>query len=710
MEADSVAYDKEEDTYHAKGNVLIFFSGGVLLAESAILHKATNEAIAEGDVMLVSNGDILEGDRVEFNIESKTGVAYQGKMFFAANHFYIKGSKIEKTGEASYHFENATATTCDGDSPDWRLTGKEIDVNVDGYGTMKHAKFLATDVPLLYTPYMLFPAKTTRQSGFLAPYVGYSADKLGWDFELPYYWAISEDADATFYQRYMDKRGFKEGVEFRYFLSRDTFGTFYGDFMNDAARITETVGTTGGMPRDWQSDHKRWSYYLNHQTSFDPSLLLRTDIRKVSDSFYFKDFSSHNYYLDNYSVSETDRFKKVPFYGDESLASLESTVRLVKNWQLYNLTALVSYTDNFSSSSNDATLQKYPEITFKGIKRPIFGSPINLEFDTAYDYYYRNEGQKGHLFDLQPTLSLPLRWHNFLQFTPQMGVKSTSWDRDDNVDTGQSKRGNRELYNIGATASTEIHRIFDVGGKDVDKIRHGIMPELTYSYIPNVSQTDLPDFATVIPEQNTLTYALTNTLLAKLNEKDGGKSYREFLRFKLAQTYDFKEARRGDVDPPKDRRPFSDVHMELDVKPLQYFSLMARNTYSVNSGEWLETNYNLSISDWRGDEATVGYRSIKDVVTTVYPTTPTLTFTSFQYSQPAAEELDLFLKAAVTQSIDFIYILRKNQLDDIIMERTFGVKYRKQCWSIEVYISETQNDRTFMVGVSLVGLGKYGGR
>ncbi|MGZ6248781.1 MAG: hypothetical protein ACXWMC_04100, partial [Syntrophales bacterium] len=124
----------------------------------------------------------------------------------------------------------------------------------------------------------------------------------------------------------------------------------------------------------------------------------------------------------------------------------------------------------------------------------------------------------------------------------------------------------------------------------------------------------------------------------------------------------------------------------------------------------LETNYNLSISDWRGDEATVGYRSIKDVVTTVYPTTPTLTFTSFQYSQPAGEELDLSLKAAVTQSIDFIYILRKNQLDDIIMERTFGVKYRKQCWSIEVYISETQNDRTFMVGVSLVGLGKYGGR
>jgi LPS-assembly protein len=557
---------------------------------------------------------------------------------------------------------------------------------------------------------MLFPAKKTRQSGFLFPHVGYSAERLGWDVELPYYWAISEDTDATFYQRYMDKRGFKEGVEFRYFISKDTFGTFYSDIMNDAARITETGETTGGIGRDWQSDHKRWSYYLNHETTFDPTFTLRTDVRKVSDSFYFKDFSSRNYYLDNYSTVETDRFKKVPFYGDESLGSLNSTVRMVKNWQLYNLTALVSYTDDFSKASNDATIQKYPEITLKGIKRPIFGSPINFEFDTAYDYYYRNEGQKGHLFDLQPILTLPLRWHDFLQFTPQIGVKSTSWNRDDNVDTGQSKKGARELYNVGATATTEIHRIFDVGGKDVDKIRHGIRPELTYSYTPNVSQTDLPDFVTVIPEQNSLTYSLTNTILAKLNEKDGGKSYLEFLRFKLAQTYDFKEARRGDVDPPKDRKPFSDVHMELDVKPLKYFSFMARNTYNVNSGEWLQTSYDLNISDWRGDSATVGYRSTKNIDTMVNPATLTMPFTSFQYSQAAGEEIDISLKAVVTKSVDLIYILRRNQLDDIILERTYGIKYRKQCWSIEVYYSESENDKTFMVGVSLVGLGKFGGK
>ena len=145
--------------------------------------------------------------------------------------------------------------------------------------------------------------------------------------------------------------------------------------------------------------------------------------------------------------------------------------------------------------------------------------------------------------------------------------------------------------------------------------------------------------------------------MAKLNEKDGGKSYLEFLRFKLAQTYDFTDGQ---------ARPFSEIDMELDVKPLKYFSFMARNRYSVNSGEWLQTNYDMNISDWRGDSATVGYRYAKTVVNVVDPGTATTPFTAFQYSQAAREELDISLKAVITSSVDLIYIQRTDELDSII--------------------------------------------
>ena len=79
-------------------------------------------------------------------------------------------------------------------------------------------------------PYLIFPAKTTRQIRSSLSPLSYSRDKNGLDVEIPFYWAVSDSADATFFQRYLEKRGFKEGVEFRYFPSPDSFGIFYGDY------------------------------------------------------------------------------------------------------------------------------------------------------------------------------------------------------------------------------------------------------------------------------------------------------------------------------------------------------------------------------------------------------------------------------------------------------------------------------------------------
>ncbi|HLE18546.1 MAG TPA: LptA/OstA family protein, partial [Syntrophales bacterium] len=118
IEADSISYDRENDTYSAKGNVIIIFSLGTLKADSVVLVKESNIATAEGQVMVTTENDVLEGDRVEFNIASNTGVVYSGKMFIARNHFYLKGNKIEKTGESNYRIKEACVTTCDGPSPD----------------------------------------------------------------------------------------------------------------------------------------------------------------------------------------------------------------------------------------------------------------------------------------------------------------------------------------------------------------------------------------------------------------------------------------------------------------------------------------------------------------------------------------------------------------------------------------------------------------
>jgi len=118
IEADTLDYAKETDTYHAQGNVVIRFTDGILQADSVTLSKSTNEALAEGKVFLKSGGDTLEGDTIRFNIDTKNGTAQNGRIFLVRNHVFVKGSRIEKEGEANYRIFDGTATTCNGANPD----------------------------------------------------------------------------------------------------------------------------------------------------------------------------------------------------------------------------------------------------------------------------------------------------------------------------------------------------------------------------------------------------------------------------------------------------------------------------------------------------------------------------------------------------------------------------------------------------------------
>jgi LPS-assembly protein len=276
----------------------------------------------------------------------------------------------------------------------------------------------------------------------------------------------------------------------------------------------------------------------------------------------------------------------------------------------------------------------------------------------------------------------------YVQLTPLAGFRGSIWERTDSLaDTGD-KYGTREVFQLGASLFTEILRVYDVGGASVEKIRHGIKPEITYAFIPEVSQDNAPDYLARIPGQHSLTYALTNTLLSRIQEKDGRVSYREMMRLKLAQTYDIREARNETTDPGTGNHPFGDVTLELDYFPLQYLGLSARNIYSVNSGNWKQSNYDLTVSDTRGDSVSAGYRYTRDVL----------------------EEINLALKGSLTPSLDAIYILRYNQFDNKTIESTYGIRYRRQCWNFEFTVEERLNDRTVMVYLSLLGMGSKGGR
>ncbi|MBW2599721.1 MAG: hypothetical protein JRC60_06520 [Deltaproteobacteria bacterium] len=80
----------------------------------------------------------------------------------------------------------------------------------------------------------------------------------------------------------------------------------------------------------------------------------------------------------------------------------------------------------------------------------------------------------------------------------------------------------------------------------------------------------------------------------------------------------------------------------------------------------------------------------------------------YRYTQNSVEEINLSFKGKATDSLDLMYILRKDELEKKTLETTYALDYHKQCWSVELTYSDSPDDRRFMMIFSLYGLGKVG--
>ncbi|MGD0170254.1 MAG: LPS assembly protein LptD, partial [Smithella sp.] len=348
--------------------------------------------------------------------------------------------------------------------------------------------------------------------------------------------------------------------------------------------------------------------------------------------------------------------------------------------------------------------------------------PLYYEFTGTYDYFYSGEGQKGHYIDFSPTVSMPFNISGYLKVTPQFSLKETLWDRDDNQIGSNSRTGDTTIYNASLSLSSQASRVFDVNIINWEKIRHEIKPEIIYSYVPNVSQGNIPYYylpafspfmmpgttpittasgkalqgivgtfssfpvttsSYGLEGQNAVAWSLTNTLTAKVKDGAGAYSYLEFLRLKLFQTYDINEANKGMEGITTERRPVSDVGLELDFTPHKYFSFVARDLYDVYGG-WDQSSYDVNVKDWRGDSLSIGYR----------------------YTADSVEEIDFSLKALIAKNIDATFISRHDLFNSQTIENTLGFVYHKQCWSMGLDFTQTSTDTRFLFKFSLAGFDK----
>src|SRR2546428_9282670 len=178
IQADTLVYSKETQTYHGKGSVVVVQGPYRLEADEATLNVATGQVTAVGRVHLNDGVHDIHGERLDFNFNTTKGVIFHGRLFVLEGNFMVNAQVMERLSEEQYRLEDVSFTTCsvlEGERTPWQFKADKAELETEGFLYARHVRFCILDVPVLYMPAVLFPAKRERATGFLFPQLGSSS-------------------------------------------------------------------------------------------------------------------------------------------------------------------------------------------------------------------------------------------------------------------------------------------------------------------------------------------------------------------------------------------------------------------------------------------------------------------------------------------------------------------------------------------------------
>ncbi len=490
--AEILEYYPEDAVYIATGNVRLQKEHITITADRLAFNELTSEAETEGSIVFQDKDVAITAKRALINLDTKTGNIHDAIIFFKKDNYWITGKTISKTGESSYYAPYASFTTCNSEpyltperfpigyseqpsdeilqSPDWCFKGEDVNIELGKTLTAKNVTYKIKGLPVIYTPYILTPIMTERQTGFLPPIVGTSSKK-GFQFSPAFYWAIDDDRDATFYLDYLSRRGYGKGIEYRY-LDSTGIGTWQAYHLRDRK-----------LERDFSAFRVEDRFQFNKLEGF-------IRINYINDPDFYKEYG---YNLDGRITSlggltDVNRFfqSSAEFYLPFS------------NSRLYFLNQY--WVDLADEDAH--TIQKLPEIGYT--IQPTRIGPFLLSLTSSISNFYREKETKGQRLLLNPTLS-----HSFgdaVRFFQSVSLIQSLYNLSSY--TGDNSTPRKGLMEYRASALTRFYKFYS-------SFVHDVELSLGYRYISGIDQPQVFDFIELMNKTSQLELSLYNSIRAK---------------------------------------------------------------------------------------------------------------------------------------------------------------------------------------------------
>lgn len=682
LQSNRLVYRPLDDELDATGDVRLFQEGAEILSTHLRMKLAEQIGFAEHakySIVKEVDSKLYPQRQTVVTVASVNGANSGAPMMLNVANIYGlptklppqrqstasgQAERIDFEGENHMRLTDSTFSTCKPADQDWYLKAGQINLDYDeNYGRAEDASLWFQGVPLFYTPKAWFPLRNQRRSGVLNPSLKQST-KTGFDVTVPYYWNIAPNYDATFFPRFMSKRGVQLGVE----------GRYLGTAHNGEIR-------TEYMPDDTTENRSRYAYSFKHWQGLAPGLAASVNWNGVSDDRYWEDMSSR--------LMQTSQVQL------ERRAALD----FVPSPWLHTSLQVLRY----------QTLQPDPDNL---IQRPYFIEPqLNLlgyrpnlqgmDFSVVGQYtrFTHNDTlnkDRGDRLVVYPQLSLPIISPSF-QITPKLGLHMSSFAIDRSTLSGA---GSERISRVLPTFTLDSTVVFEREGELMGSAYiQTLEPRLYYVNIPYKDQSRIPvfdtgladfNFAQVFSENrysgydrvndaNQLTAAVTSRIL-------DGTTGAERFKAMIGQRYYFSQRRvviPGET--PRDDE-FSNLIAAVN-------GLIAPKTYAEATWEY---NY----KEKTKDRLSAGVR--------FQPDYGKVLSASYRYTR------DPLTDKSVVDQVDFAgqwplapkwyavgrynYSLRDNQM----LEAIGGFEYNAGCWSVRAVaqrlaaVSGTPNTSLFL--------------
>ena len=554
-------------------------------------------------------------------------------------------------------------TTCPRDVRGWRIAADEVSIDSrKQVGVARGARVEFQGVPIVYLPWISFPAGPARKSGFLFPSLG-SSSRGGLQLSVPYYLNLAPNYDLTATPTLYARRGLDLGSEARYLDERSRLtvdGNFLPDdrvFGSDRSRVRIVDRTE--LPADW---------------------LLRVSAENVSDVAYFEDFAQG---ADSTSIAFLPRLLHASYRDDTWRAGA-----MLRNFQ----------TIDAGLAPVDRPYTELPRLYASGWWRAP-GLPLQYGFDVETTGFSRSVGVEGWRFDAEPRAMLNFGGPGWF-VTPSAAWRETAYALERTA-PAQSSSPHRGLPVLSVDSGLIFERPAGTAGRNTMTLE----PRVMYLYVPYRNQDRLPIFDTGVPDLDWIQLfrdnryvgpdrvgdanQVTTSVTTRVFANDSGVRY---LSATLGQTFYFEPPRVALPDELRPGRQSSDLLAQLDLRAFQSWNVGMGVQWDRRDGRAQRSEVRVQYRPSGQQVVNLGYRFQRD----------RLEQADFSAAWPLSPEWRLYGR--------LLYSLR----DDNAIEEFAGVEYGSCCWGLRAvarrYVSNRTGERDtgIFLQLELKGLSNVG--